>query len=173
MAAQPRLASVGTVAARERESDCDMKDAKYRIEKDGKFGSLVKSLRADRRLGLRQFCIAVDLDPSNWSKVERGLLPPPRDQALLERIAVVLGLSEDTGEWRDLFAYAAIDVGKIPQYILDDRKIMKRLPVFFRMASGRKPTVDDLKRLILLLLEYQKDEAGNGLPAVTHENEQA
>ncbi len=115
------------------------------------FGKLVKKLRSEQRLGLREFCIAVDCDPSNWSKVERGILPPPQDETFLNRIAVILKLSENSKERHLLFDYAAIDAGKIPQYVLDDAELVKRLPVFFRTATGKKPTTEELERLAEIL----------------------
>lgn len=111
------------------------------------FGEFIKELRAKKRLGLREFCIAADYDPSNWSKIERGVLSPPQEEQTLNRIAVILGISESPNEVEKLFDYAAIDAGKIPQYIMEDADLVKRLPVFFRTASGKKPTTEELERL--------------------------
>lgn len=115
------------------------------------FGELVKRLRASKRLGLREFCISADIDPSNWSKVERGILPPPQNQAALERISAILGLANNSKERELLFDCAAIDAGKIPQYVLEDAELVKRLPVFFRTASGKKPTAEELERIARFL----------------------
>jgi transcriptional regulator with XRE-family HTH domain len=115
------------------------------------FGEFIKKIRSEKRLGLREFCIASDCDPSNWSKIERGTLPPPQDQGFLNRIAVILGLSEDSKERELIFDYAAIDAGKIPQYVLQDAELVKRLPVFFRTATGKKPTTEDLEKLAEIL----------------------
>ena len=52
------------------------------------FGVYVRRVRLEAKLLLRDFCRQVDIDPSNWSKVERGLLRPPKDK--LERIVQVL-----------------------------------------------------------------------------------
>jgi len=115
------------------------------------FGEFIKKLRSEKRLGLREFCTAADCDPSNWSKVEREILSPPQDNTILNRIAAILGLSEDSEERGLLFDYAAIDAGKIPQYILEDKDLVKRLPIFFRTATGKKPTADDLQKLADIL----------------------
>lgn len=115
------------------------------------FGELIKNIRTEKRLGLREFCLAADFDPSNWSKIERGIMSPPQDQNILNRIAAILGLAENSKERESIFDYAAIDAGKIPQYILNDAELVKRLPVFFRTATGKKPTVNELKRLAEIL----------------------
>ncbi len=115
------------------------------------FGAFVKNIRMKRRLGLREFCIAANCDPSNWSKIEREILSPPQDQHTLNQVAAVLGVPENTKDWDILFDYAAIDAGKIPEYVMNDSELVKRLPVFFRTASGRKPTRDELKQLAEIL----------------------
>jgi transcriptional regulator with XRE-family HTH domain len=115
------------------------------------FGELIKKIRFEKRLGLREFCLAADWDPSNWSKVERGVLSPPQDTNVLNRIVAILGLSENSKERELIFDYAAIDAGKIPGYVLQDAELVKRLPVFFRTATGKKPTTEDLKKLAEIL----------------------
>ncbi len=115
------------------------------------FGTLIRSLRYIKRVGLRDFCFACNVDASNWSKVERGTLPPPQDRDLLENIAYVLELAENSKEHQQLFDYAAIDAGKIPPYVLEDAELVKRLPIFFRMASGKKPTEKDLEKIAKIL----------------------
>ena len=51
------------------------------------FGEFVKSKRLQSDSSLREFCKTAELDPSNWSKVERGLLQAPSDRTKLEAIA--------------------------------------------------------------------------------------
>ena len=115
------------------------------------FGEFIKKIRMEKRMGLREFCTASDCDPSNWSKIERGLLPPPQDQGTLNRIATILGLTDNSKERDLLFDYAAIGAGKIPPYILSDAELVKCLPVFFRTASGKKPTPQEMERLAEIL----------------------
>jgi transcriptional regulator with XRE-family HTH domain len=117
------------------------------------FGEFVKKIRMDRRIGLREFCIAADCDPSNWSKVERGLMPPPQSRKILVRIAVALGITNDLKQVDLLMDYAAISVGKIPQHVMKDSEFVKRLPIFFRMANGKKPTPKFLAKLVEQLKE--------------------
>ncbi|MCI0748380.1 MAG: restriction endonuclease [Verrucomicrobia subdivision 3 bacterium] len=71
------------------------------------FGAFVKSLRERQRLGLRRFCLAHNLDPSNWSKIEREILPPPKDEKTLQSWAKYLGLAEASQEWNAFFDFAA------------------------------------------------------------------
>lgn len=102
----------------------------------GQFGRYVKDLREKRGLSLREFCRLANLDPSNWSKVERGLLSPPRSRKVLNDIASVLLIPKDTEEWHTIFDMAAI--GHIPVDLVGGERVVERLPIFFRTARGAK-----------------------------------
>lgn len=115
------------------------------------FGEHVKKLRVQKDMGLREFCIALDFDPSNWSRIERGMAPPPQDASVLERIGVVLGVSGDQKAMAELQDLASIGGGRIPPYVLDDEEVVKKLPVFFRTISGKKPTEHELDKLVEIL----------------------
>jgi transcriptional regulator with XRE-family HTH domain len=115
------------------------------------FGELVKTLRSEKRLGLREFCVKAGCDPSNWSKIERGLLIPPQDEDSLKRVALVLGIPEGSKGYEQLVDYAQIGAGRIPEYVLSDEALVKKLPLFFRTVSGKKPTRKDLEKLAKVL----------------------
>lgn len=70
------------------------------------FGSFVKTTREGQGLGLRKFCARHGHDASNWSKIERGVLPPPRDEKTLHKWANQLGLKEGSAEWKSFFDLA-------------------------------------------------------------------
>ncbi|HMP81162.1 MAG TPA: helix-turn-helix transcriptional regulator [Verrucomicrobiota bacterium] len=115
------------------------------------FGEFIKQIRAQQRLGLREFCLEHGHDPSNWSKIEREVLPPPRDEATLRTWAKQLGLKPGTDDWLKFFDYAAVDGGRIPDYVLKDEELVTKLPVFFRTLSGQKPSREDLEKLIEII----------------------
>lgn len=98
------------------------------------FADLVKDLRIARELTLRQFCAEAGVDPSNWSKVERGVNPPPGDEPTLKAIASVLKL---TGEARQqFFDQAALARSELPADIASDERVLAALPAFFRAVRG-------------------------------------
>ena len=117
------------------------------------FGEFVRRLRAEKRLGLREFCFAAKYDPSNWSKIERGLLSPPQEEETLSRIAAALGMSQGSEQWNTLRDYAAIGAGKLPDYVMNDEELLEKLPVFFRTMTGKKPKREDLEKLVDILRE--------------------
>lgn len=115
------------------------------------FGTFVKELRARQRLGLREFCLEHGHDPSNWSKIEREVLLPPRDEETLRAWAKQLGLKQASEDWLKFFDCAAVDAGRIPDYVLKDEQLVAQLPVFFRTLSGQKPSREDLEKLLEII----------------------
>jgi transcriptional regulator with XRE-family HTH domain len=109
------------------------------------FSDTVKSLRIQKRLTLRDFCEQAGLDASNWSKVERGVNPPPSDVRVLERLANFFGL---TGA--DKLAFmdaAALQRREIPPDVADHEILQRALPAFFRAARGHELTEPELNQL--------------------------
>ena len=117
------------------------------------FGDFVKDCRIKQNITLREFCRLNDLDPSNWSKIERGLLSPPRSKQVLTAIAKSLNMSSDSEDFKTLLDLAAIS--QIPSHLLSDQSILEKLPVFFRTLRGEKPTRKELEKI---LKKYQRQQ---------------
>ena len=107
------------------------------------FNETVKSLRLQKRLTLRDFCEKVGLDPSNWSKVERGVNPPPGDIGVLERLAEFFGLSGS--EKLSFMDDASLQRNELPPDVADNLILQKALPAFFRAARGHELTEAELQ----------------------------
>jgi transcriptional regulator with XRE-family HTH domain len=112
------------------------------------FGEFIKERRIKKGIGLREFCKRLEIDASNWSKVERGLLAPPQDQEKLKKIAQVVDNKFRSPLCKEMKDKANIDAGIIPEDILSDEKVLNSLPIFFRTIRSEKPTPEDLDKLI-------------------------
>ena len=100
------------------------------------FGTLLKELRIGKELTLRQCSADLGVDPSNWSKIERNITPPPRDLAVLEQWAAFFALTGDKkAEFLDL---AALARHEIPADMASDEAVIGALPVFFRAVRGQE-----------------------------------
>lgn len=97
-----------------------------------KFNELLKHHRIERGVTLRSCSASLGVDPSNWSKFERGVLPAPKAMETLDRWAEVLGIT-DTQSFLDA---AAISRNEIPADLVSDEKLVASLPVFFRAIRG-------------------------------------
>lgn len=110
------------------------------------FHQIAKDARLQRRLGLRQFCENAGLDASNWSKIERGITPPPKDERTLESVAKHLGLvGRSMQEFLDA---ASVARSELPKDISSDEVLASKLPAFFRAMRGSDPSEEQLLEMI-------------------------
>ena len=117
------------------------------------FGDFVRDRRLARDLTLRDFCRRIREDPSNWSKIERGILPPPQSIEKLNQIARVLGVKKGGKEYMSLLDEAAVSRGRIPTDLMSDTAIVNLLPAFLRTVGSVKPTREEVMRLVKRLKE--------------------
>mgnify|MGYP000047133211 CR=1 FL=1 len=119
------------------------------------FAEFIREKRLALRLNLRSFCMTFGEDPSNWSKMERGLLRAPTDKDRLNEIAQKLNLSG--AETETLIDAAFADKGRIPPDLMNDANLVPHLPVVFRaLREG-----DDIpKRLNELAEQIRKGMQG-------------
>jgi transcriptional regulator with XRE-family HTH domain len=106
-----------------------------------KFGALLKEKRIEKELTLRDCCKMLEVDPSNWSKIERNINTAPKEEVL--------------GKWADFFDLApverqlffdlaAISRQSLPPDLLSDDEVAALLPVFFRGVRGDQASLDSL-----------------------------
>lgn len=105
------------------------------------FGAYIKRHRLELRLTLRRFCEVIGQDPANYSRMERGIQPPPRDPFVLGRIGKALGFEKGDSRWREMERLAQISRGRIPNKVMEDTELANKLPAFFRTLEGE--TVDN------------------------------
>ena len=117
----------------------------------GMFGVFVKEKRLRSGISLRQFSRLAGFDAGNWSKVERGLLNPPRQEEALKRIAKILRIRIGSDDWKEMRDKAHIDAGRIPQDVLSDAKLVNSLPMFFRTFRNARPTSQELSQLLEMI----------------------
>lgn len=94
-----------------------------------KTGDFIYRKRMHRCMTLREFCRLTEFDAANWSKVERGILPPPKSK-----------------EINELFDFAMLD--SIAPELKPKNDILKMLPLFIRNSRGEKLDEYDLRELL-------------------------
>lgn len=112
------------------------------------FGKNIKELRLNKRLSLREFSRQIQMDASNWNKIEREVKPPPQDEDRLMKIAQILDIPIESDQYSTLRDLAAIDSGIIPRDLRNDEETLKTLPIFFRTIRNKRPTEEQLRDLI-------------------------
>lgn len=114
------------------------------------FGQILEKLRIKKGLTLRQTCRLLKYDPSNWSKIERGKLPPPSNEKILKKWAKTLGILKEV-EINEFVDKAQLAQGILPRDVLRQENIINFLPVFFRTVRNKKPTRKEINKLIKLI----------------------
>ena len=115
------------------------------------FGQKLKDLRIAKGVTLRQCSEELNADASNWSKLERGVNPAPKDGDVLEKWAAFFGITGD--EKQTFFDLAALSRKEIPADMASDATILEALPVFFRARRGAE--LDD-EKLAQFVAEVKK-----------------
>lgn len=100
------------------------------------FGELLKDIRIKKRLTLRQCSANLGVDASNWSKIERGVNPAPKDIGVLQAWATFFHL--EASDRQSFFDAAALSRRELPQDIASDARLLQALPAFFRAVRGNE-----------------------------------
>lgn len=119
------------------------------------FGQFIKARRVALGISLRQFAIALGMDPSNYSKLERGEAVPP-GEATIAKIASQLGIQPDSSEWTNMMHKAAFDRRELPAG-LSEHALAHALPAFF----ARVPDAQTPEELVALFHTVLKENAAS------------
>lgn len=130
-----------------------MKNSKN-ITPKGSFGAMLKQLRMAAQLTLREACKQTGYDPSNWSKIERGILSAPKESVVLESWLKILKVKKTSSVAKQFFELAELSQGRIPSEVLDDARLVELLPAFFRTVRGKKPDKEEILRVINLIKKH-------------------
>ncbi|NCC83488.1 MAG: XRE family transcriptional regulator [Clostridia bacterium] len=109
------------------------------------FGDLLKSLRRQAKLSLRDLARKAADDPANISRIERRLRPAPGED-VTERFAKALGLIPQSDEWVQFMDMAALSRRELPRDITEE-ELVSELPVFLQALKGKRLPVEDLLEL--------------------------
>ena len=112
------------------------------------FADFFKAKRIDQKISLRDFCKVAGADPSNISKIERGLTLPPQSKEVLERYAKGLNIVIGKDDWFNFSDLASVANRNIPEDISSEEKLLELMPAFFRTLRTEKPSKKELKELI-------------------------
>lgn len=122
-----------------------------------KFHELFKRKRME--IGtVREFARESGLDLAYVSRLENGVILPPKDGEKLARLADALGIVEGSEEWREFMDLAAIAKNELPEDLRDDERVAKVLPAFYRALRDKAMDEKELQRLLELIKESGEEE---------------
>lgn len=112
------------------------------------FGEFFKGLRLDNKMTLRGFCSKNGFDPSNVSKIERGIWPPPEADEDRMKYAKALALKKGTSNWDRFMDLAVAGTRTFKVRNVTDEEVLQKLPVLFRSVDKADLTPDQLDKII-------------------------
>jgi transcriptional regulator with XRE-family HTH domain len=119
------------------------------------FGRFLREQRKESRISLRAFAAEIDVDPSNYSKIERGVLQPPEGE-ILERIGDALKIPRGTSQWQYFTYLADTARGDLPEDIVGDEAVAAALPAFFQRL--RKERLRDPEQMYRAFISVVRED---------------
>ena len=110
-----------------------------------KYGEMVRELRLRKEITLRELALNSDIDVAYLSRVERGTIPPPQKEELLEAINEALGATKQ--EAQQLNDQAAIDNRLFPKDIAENLEKLAGIPLLLRTVANKKLTPDEIREV--------------------------
>lgn len=114
------------------------------------FGEFLREQLIKKKMSLRGLARGTGIDPSNLSKIERGVAYPPKKKATLTKLAKALGLKGT--EERHFYDLAALVNGMHPDD-LEEIKENEAIPLLLRTIKNRRLTIEQTKSLAKLVAE--------------------
>lgn len=111
---------------------------------------------------MREFCLAINMEPSNYNRMERGITPAPQDHNKLEPIRKALGLSASSDIWNELLRLADLSRDMIQRRVMTDAEVTAKMPALIPRRDGQEMTdseIGELVRMIRREYEYHPDQA--------------
>jgi transcriptional regulator with XRE-family HTH domain len=108
---------------------------------DDTFGSILRNLRLNAKIGLRELARLVKISPGYLSDVEIGRVPPPSEAVIMD-IAKVL----DVDKGKLLLAASKVDP-ELSDYVLQHPDVAD----FLRMAKDHNFSTEDWQKLTQLV----------------------
>ncbi|MFY9925873.1 MAG: helix-turn-helix domain-containing protein [Opitutaceae bacterium] len=115
------------------------------------FGDFVRNTRMGKGLTARIVASSAEMLPSNFSKLEHGLLTPPRDaekqRKLLGALNILVG-SADAEKFFDLAAKAANSTPIDLAQIISENETV---PLLLRTIGNKRLSEDQIRRLVAIV----------------------
>ena len=105
---------------------------------------------------VRLFAKESGLDLAYVSRLENGIILPPRDVVKLERLATSLRITKGSDAWQEFMDLAAVARNELPDDFRNDEKITKVLPAFYRVLREKQMNEDDFRRLLNIIKDSEE-----------------
>jgi transcriptional regulator with XRE-family HTH domain len=115
------------------------------------FGDFVRETRMKNGLTGRDSARKADMLPSNFSKLEHGVLLPPRDAERQRQLACAIGIVPDAPEARQFFDLAGAATNAVPLDLADIISKSETIPLLLRTIGNKRLTEKEIEALVELV----------------------
>jgi transcriptional regulator with XRE-family HTH domain len=115
------------------------------------FGKFLKSVRLANGITAREASQAAGFLSSNFSKLEHGVLHPPKDPAKQKQLAQSVGIKPETPEETEFFDLAGKANRSTPVDLADIISAEDALPLLLRTIGNKRLTKADIQKLVAIV----------------------
>lgn len=115
------------------------------------FGDFVRSTRMKNSQTGRDASRKADMLPSNFSKLEHGVLLPPKDAERQRQLADAIGIKPDTPEAQRFFDLAGAATNAVPLDLADIISKSETIPLLLRTIGNKRLSEKEIEALVELV----------------------
>lgn len=112
------------------------------------FGDFVRTHRVANGITGRDASFSADILPSNFSKLEHGVLLPPRDGEKQRKLAAAIGLKPDSVEMTQFFDLAAKATEATPIDLAEIISKNETVPLLLRTIGNKRLSEEEIARIV-------------------------
>ena len=116
-----------------------------------KYGEMLRTIRTEKAITLRELASNSDIDAAYLSRIERCTIPPPQKAELLNAINEAISATPE--ESIALKDQSAIDNKQFPQDIAENIKEMVGIPLLLRTMANKKMTEEQIRKVTAFINE--------------------
>jgi transcriptional regulator with XRE-family HTH domain len=115
------------------------------------FGDFLRHIRLEKGLTARFVASAAEMLPSNFSKLEHGLLTPARDHEKQKKLMSALGISLGSVEAERFFDLAGKASDSTPVDLAQIISENETVPLLLRTIGNKRLSEDQIRRLVAIV----------------------
>jgi len=115
------------------------------------FGTYLKSLRKASGKAARIVALEAGMQPSNYSRLEYGVINPPQIKAKLDRLARAVGIIDNEAEMARFYDLAAMANQSIPLDLADIISKDDAVPLMLRTLGNKRLTKQEVEEIVRLV----------------------
>ena len=115
------------------------------------FGKYLKGLRKASGKAARIVALEAGMQPSNYSRLEYGVLNPPQVRSKLDRLAKAVGVTDSRSEMARFYDLAAAANKSVPLDLADIISRDEAVPLMLRTIGNKKLTKQEIEEIVKLV----------------------